>query len=210
MDTQNGGAKPSKPLGIIVAVVMLSYAFYALYTVIRVKMNYKKEAVGIVKNIEASFVPGNKVYVSQFSNIVTYEFFAGDAHGGASVAGAKEGREATDAHGGASVAGAKEGREATDAHGGASVAGARDGREATDARDGVKKDGGGPAPKIYSARVDSIMMSTKKAGDEITVYYDETAPGKFNIPALALWGDIMLFVVLSSIGSTLMWYMLKM
>jgi len=145
MENQTGGAKPSKPLGIIVAVVMLSYAFYALYAVIRVKTNYKKEAVGIVKNIEASFVPGNKVYVSQFSNIVTYEFTAG-----------------------------------------------------------------GAAPKMYGARVDSIMMCTKKAGDEIIVYYDETAPEKFNIPMLAMWGDIMLFVVLSSIGSTLMWYMLKM
>ncbi|HNY13701.1 MAG TPA: hypothetical protein PKK26_19110, partial [Candidatus Wallbacteria bacterium] len=113
MDSQNGGAKPSKPLGIIVAVVMLSYALYALYTVIKVKTAYKKEAIGIIKNIEASFVPGNKVYVSQFSNIVTYEFFAGDTHGGASVGGAREGKEPTDTHGGASVGGAREGKEPT-------------------------------------------------------------------------------------------------
>ncbi|HNY13700.1 MAG TPA: hypothetical protein PKK26_19105, partial [Candidatus Wallbacteria bacterium] len=64
--------------------------------------------------------------------------------------------------------------------------------------------------KIYSARVDSLMMCTKKSGDEITVYYDETDPGKFNVPLLALYGDVMLFIVLSSIGSTLLWYMLKM
>lgn len=180
MDTQTGGAKPSKPLGIIVAVVMLSYALYALYTVIKVKTCYKKEAVGVVKNIEASFVPGNKVYVSQFSNIVTYEFFAG---------GPKGGTDEIDMRAGENSGGSSD----PSGHAASNI---RDGRTAT--------------KKIYSARIDSLMMCTKKTGDEITVYYDETAPEKFNIPALALYGDVMLFIVLGSIGSTLMWYMLKM
>lgn len=68
--------KPSKPIGIVVSAVMLIYAVSSLYSAWKIWSGYSSEAVGTVVKVEGNFVPGNHLYVSQFSNLVTYEFEA--------------------------------------------------------------------------------------------------------------------------------------
>jgi len=67
-------AKPSKSIGYVVAAVMLIYAAYAFYFLIRVTSYYKSRAEGVITKLEGSFIPGNKIFVSQFNNFVGYEF----------------------------------------------------------------------------------------------------------------------------------------
>lgn len=66
--------KPSKPIGYMVAAVMLIYAAYAFYFIFKAAGCYKGRAEGVVTKVESSFIPGNKIYVSQFNNLVSYEF----------------------------------------------------------------------------------------------------------------------------------------
>ncbi len=66
--------KPSKPIGYIVAAIMFIYAAYAFYFIIKAVNSYKGRAEGIITKVESSFIPGNHIYVSQFNNLVKYEF----------------------------------------------------------------------------------------------------------------------------------------
>ena len=66
--------KPSKPIGYFVAAVMFIYAAYAFYFIFKAIGSYKGRADGVVTKVESSFIPGNKIYVSQFNNFVSYEF----------------------------------------------------------------------------------------------------------------------------------------
>jgi len=70
--------KPSKPIGIIVSAIMFVYAIYAIYMAQRIWSGYSFKAEGKVLKIEGNFVPGNHIYVSQFSNVVFYEFTTAD------------------------------------------------------------------------------------------------------------------------------------
>ncbi|HOD40845.1 MAG TPA: hypothetical protein PKW98_11570 [Candidatus Wallbacteria bacterium] len=69
--------KPSKSIGFVVAAIMFLYAAYAFYFIIKAAGSYKGRAEGKVTKVESSFIPGNKIYVSQFNNAVSYEFTDG-------------------------------------------------------------------------------------------------------------------------------------